>query len=140
MCWPVIAAQSGPVHAQFHVQVLDRDVVGTLEKRGVNGQERLQSLRGEATREKRRVLLRDTNIEVAARMRLGEMRKPGPAGHRRCDCDKLLICLGKFREGLAENFRVGGRWCRRGLAALNLIFAETMELIRLLERRLVSFA
>src|SRR5947199_10053611 len=86
------------------------------------------------------MLLRETDIEIAPWMRLGEMRKAGPARHCGGDGNDLLICLRKFGERFADNFRIRRRRRWRSLAALDLVFAETVEFIRLLERRGVSLA
>src|SRR5215475_11431966 len=50
------------------------------------------------------------------------------------------MCLREFRECLAENFRICRSWRRRGLAALDLVFAETVKFIRLLECRSITLA
>ena len=114
---------------------MDRHVVRTLEKSGVNREERLQTLCSQAARKKRRVFFGDADIEITARVRLRKMRKPGAAWHRGCNGDQLLICLREFRQCLSKNFRIcrGGR--RRGLAALDLIFSEAVELVGLFQRR-----
>src|SRR5439155_7543362 len=98
------------------------------------------SLRCQPAGEKRGMLLRDTDIEIAAGMRLGEMRKAGTARHCGGDGNDLLIRLCKFGERFADNFRIRRRRRWRSLAALDLVFAETVEFIRLLERRGVSLA
>jgi uncharacterized lipoprotein YmbA len=51
-----------------------------------------------------------------------------------------LVRLCKFGERLADNFRIRRRRRWRSLAALDLVFAETVEFIRLLERWGVSLA
>src|SRR5581483_4363829 len=56
------------------------------------------------------------------------------------DGNKLLIRLREFRERLAENLRIRRRGRRRGLAAFDLVFAEAVKLIGLLEGWCVSFA
>ena len=69
-----------------------------------------------------------------------EKSEPGSARHRGGDRDDLLICVGEFRQRLADNFRIGRRWRRRGFAGLDFVFAETVKLVRLRNRRLVAFA
>src|SRR5262249_61940617 len=101
---------------------------------------RMKSLSGKAAGKKCGVLFRDADIEVATWMCLLKMREPGAAWHRRCDRNKLLVCLCKFRERLAENFRIGRRRGRRSFAALDLVFAESVKLVGLLERRRITFA
>ena len=73
-------------------------------------------------------------------MRLGEMRKARPARHRRRDGDELLIGFREFRQCLANDFRIGRRRRRRGLAALDLVFAETVKFVGLFNGRFVPFA
>src|SRR4030095_12893293 len=59
---------------------------------------------------------------------------------RRGNGNELLVRLREFRQRLSENFRIRRRRGRRGLPALDLVFAETVELVRLLERWRVSLA
>ena len=75
----VVTAQSGAVHAEPDVQflnghVVNGHVVSALEKCGVDREKRRQSLRRDATGEKRRVFFRNSDIKVARRMRFREMR------------------------------------------------------------------
>ena len=49
--------------------VVDRHVVGALEKSRVNREKRLQSLRRQPTGKERGVFFRDADIEVAVGMR-----------------------------------------------------------------------
>ena len=56
------------------------------------------------------------------------------------DGHDLLIGIGEFGQRFAENFRIGRRRRRRGLAGLALVFAQAMELVRLFDGRLVAFA
>jgi len=74
------------------------------------------------------MLFRNADVEVASRVRLGEMRKARPARHRRRDGDELLIGVREFRQCLANDFRIGGRRRRRSLAAFDLVFAEAVNL------------
>src|SRR4029453_17038006 len=103
-------------------------VVRALKKRGIDREKRRQALRRQPTGEKRGVLFRYADVEVASGMRLGEMRKAGPARHCRRDGDDLLIGLRKFRQCLANDFRIGRSRCRSSLAALDLVFAEAVKL------------
>ncbi len=100
---PVVAAQTGAVHAKPDVKflnghVVNGHVVGALEKCGIDREKWRQPLRRNATREKRRVFFRDPYVEVARRMRLGEMRKAGATRHCRGDRDKLLVVVREFRQ------------------------------------------
>ena len=83
---------------------MNRHVVGALEKRGINRKERLQTLRRQPAGEKRGVLFGDADVEIAAGMGFGEMRKAGSARHRGGDGNDLLIRLCKFGERLADDF------------------------------------
>ena len=68
------------------------------------------------------------------------MRKPCPARHRCRDGDELLIGLRKFRQCLANDFRIRRRRCRSSLTALDLVFAETVKFVGLFNGRFVPFA
>ena len=97
-------------------------------------------MRGDATGKKRRVLFRDADVKITRGMRLGEVGKTGAARHRRGDRNELLVVLRKFCQRFADDLRISRRRRGRGFAALDLVFAETMELIRLFDGRLVAFA
>ena len=103
----VVAAQAGAIHAKRDVQVLQRDVVndhvvGALHERRVDRQERFHPLRREPAGEERGVLLCDSDIEIAIGMLRLEKSETGSTRHRAGDGDNLLICIGKFRKGLAR--------------------------------------
>ena len=82
----VVAAQAAAVHAKRDVQVLQRHVVddhvvGALHEGGVDREERLQALRGQAAGEERGVFLGDADIEVAVGMCvLTKCERPVPLG------------------------------------------------------------
>ena len=63
-----------------------------------------------------------------------------PLGIAAGDRDDLLIRVGEFRQRLADDLRISRRRRRRGFAALDFVFAESVKLIRLGDRRLVAFA
>ena len=68
----VVAAEAAAVHAEADREVLQRDVmndhvVGALHEGGVDREERLQPLGGEAAGEERGVFLGDADVEVAVR-------------------------------------------------------------------------
>src|SRR5581483_5845760 len=145
MGWAVIAAQPGAIHAKANVQflnrhVVDRHVVSALKKGGVNRKERSHPLRRQPAGKQGRMFLRDSDVEITVRMRFLKMPKTGSARHRRRDRDQLLIVIGKLSQRFANDLRIGWRRCRRGLAALDLVFAEAVEFIRLLDRRFVTLA
>src|SRR6266404_444709 len=141
----IVATQTGAIHAQTNVEflnrhVVNRHVVSALEERGVDRQKRFQALRGESTSEERGMFFGDSDIEIPIGMSFGEMSEAGAAWHRRRDRNNLSIRVRKFRKRLAYDFRIGWRGCRRGLAALDLVFAEAVKFVRLFDRRLVAFA
>ena len=112
--------------------VVNRHVVGALQKGGVNREERFQSLRGQPAGKKRGVFLGDADIEIAVGMcALTKCESPVPLGIAAGNGNELLIRIGEFRQRLAENLRIGRRRRRRGLAGLDLVFAETVEFVRL---------
>ena len=74
----VVAAQSGAVHAEGDIEVLQRHVVddhviGALHESRIDGQERLEPLHGEAAGEKRGVFLGDADVEILVGMFRGKM-------------------------------------------------------------------
>ena len=97
----VVAAEAAAIHAERDGQILHRHVVndhvvGALHERGINRQERLQPLGGEAAGEERGVLLGDADIEVAVGMFRLEKTEARAAGHRAGDGDDFSVPLGEF--------------------------------------------
>ena len=141
----IVAAQTSAIHAKRDIQILQRDVVndhvvGALHERRVNCQKRFQALRRQAAGEKRGMFFGNADIEITSGMLCLEKSEPCPARHRASDRDDLLICVGEFCEGLADNLRISGCRRRRGFAALDFVFSETVKLIRLRNCRIVAFA
>ena len=67
---PVVADQSGAVHREDHVQLLEADivddlVVAALEEGRVDRRHGLRALESQARREEHRVLLGDAHVVVA---------------------------------------------------------------------------
>src|SRR5207248_10086424 len=60
--------------------------------------------------------------------------------HRCRNREQLLIIVGEFPQSLADDLRVSRSWRRCGFATLNLVFAESVEFVRLFDRRLIAFA
>src|SRR5437763_7646260 len=69
-----------------------------------------------------------------------EKSKPGSARHRGCDGDEIAVRIGKFCQRFADYFGIGWAWRRRRFACLELIFAESVELVGLGNGWLVAFA
>ena len=105
----VVAGQAAAVHAQRDVQILQRHVmndhvVGALHEGRVNREERLETLRRQASGEQRGVLLGDADIEVPVRVRFREMRQPRAARHRAGDGDRSCCSLSaKFASVLPKS-------------------------------------
>src|SRR4051812_26411454 len=66
--------------------------------------------------------------------------KAGSARHGRGDGDDFLVGVRELRQSFTHQFRVGGRgrWCR--LTALDRIFSQPVEFVRLRDGRLVALA
>ena len=110
----VVAAESRAIHAKRDVQVLERDVVndhvvGALHEGRIDREERLQALGGQAAGEERRVFLRDADVEVTGRMLRLEKAEARSARHGGGDRDDLFVRIGKLRQRLAHQLRIGRR-------------------------------
>ena len=108
----VIPRETGAVHAEGDIQVLQGDVVNdhvirALHEGAVDGYEGFQSPGGHAAGEEGCVLLGDADIVAARGMALGEVDQPGPGRHGGCDGDNLVIVVCKIRELRSEQFGVG---------------------------------
>ena len=139
----VVAAETGAVHAQAHVEVLERHVVndhvvGALHERRVDRQKRLHPLDGQTAGEKRGVFLGDADIVVFLWMPLLETPEAGAAGHGPGDGDDLLVAVREVGQRVAEIFGISGQRRRRRLARVELVAAQAMEFVRLFERGRVS--
>src|ERR1700730_7642106 len=86
------------------------------------------------------MFLGDSNVEVAVGMRLLEMRKGGAARDGGGNGDNFPIRVGEFSKRFADDLGIGGRRGRWGFATLDLVFAEAVKFIRLLNGRLITFA
>jgi hypothetical protein len=109
---PVSADNAGAVDGEENRQVLYRDVVnqlivGTLEKRRIDGDDRLHPFASESRRERKRVLLGDADIEIPIRIFAGEANQPRTLAHRRRDAHEAWIARGHVANPIAENLRIG---------------------------------
>ncbi len=139
----IIAGESRAVHAEDDRELLQADVVddrveGALEKRRVDGADRLVSLGGEASREDDRMLFGNTDVEVAFRMMRPEKIEGGAIGHGRGNGDDLLIVVGELHKGVGENFGVSDLACGLGVPGFRIVGSEAMELLLLIEGGLVA--
>ena len=142
---PVVAAQSGAVHAEGDVQILqgnvmDDHVISPLHERAVDGEKRFVALGGESAGEEGGMFLGNAHVVVAVRVSLFENAQTGAAGHGRGDGDDAVVVVGEVGEFRAEKLRVGGRGGRLGFAGVGFEFAQTVEFVRLLHGRRISFA
>jgi hypothetical protein len=94
--------------------VVDQLVVGALQERRVDRDDRLHAVAGEAGRERHRVLFCDAHVEVALRVLLLEAHQPGTLAHRGSDPDETLVGGRHVAQPVAEDLRVG-RLARGGL-------------------------
>ncbi len=141
----VVTAETGAIHAEGHVKVLQCDVVndhvvGPLHERRIDGEKGGETLGGEAAGKKGGVFLGDADIVEAIWMFLGKMDETGAGGHGGGDADDFVVGIGKFGEGLPEDFGIGGRGGGDGFAAVDGVFAEAVEFIGFGDGGSVAFA
>src|SRR5260370_18366515 len=111
MSWTIISGETGPIHAERNVEILqgdvvDHDVIGPLHEGGVNRQKRLESFCCHTAREESGVFFGNTDIEILVRMFGRKMTKTGARQHRRGDGCDFLIIAGELSEGLPEELRI----------------------------------
>ena len=141
----IVAAQSGAVHAEGDVEVLERDVVddhvvGALHERRVDGQERTEPLDGQSAGEEGGVFLGDPDVVVFIGMFVGEMDQPGSGRHGAGDGANGGVGVGEAGQGFAENLGIGGRGGGIRLAGILVEAPQAVEFVGPLERRCVAFA
>ena len=115
-------------------------VIGALHESGIDGEERPDSLGGEAAGEERGVFLRDADIEITIRQFVFENFQFGSTRHGGGDGNDFRVLLGEVGDSAAKDVRAGRRGGRVRGAVSDLIGAEAMEFARIIERRLVSAA
>ena len=108
----VVADQAGPVQKEAHGQVLQGDIVDdlvvrALQKRRIDGADRLEAFGGQTGGECDGVLLGDADIEVALRVQLGEFVQAGAVRHGGGDADDLVVRLGQVVQGFDKRIGVG---------------------------------
>src|ERR1700689_3125663 len=109
---------------------MDQLIVGSLQKRRVNGDHRLETLAGEPGRECDGVLFRNRNVEITVREPLGVLDQSGSLAHRRRYADDLRVAFGHVAEPLTEDLRVARAGTRflEDLAAHGIEGARAMPL------------
>ena len=80
----IAAHQPGAIQREHHRQILQGDVVnelivGALQERRVDRDDRLEALAGETRRERHRVLFGDRHVEIAVRESLRVFDQPEPS-------------------------------------------------------------
>ncbi len=107
----VVADQARAVDADGHRQVLQADVVdqlvvGALQERGVDRDDRAPALFRHAGRHDDGVLFGDADVVDAVRKALLDLDQRRPLEHRRADRDDLLVLLHEADQGAREHLRV----------------------------------
>src|ERR1700747_536734 len=144
MGWPIVARQPGAIHAQRHVEILQRDimnqhVVSALHEGRVDGEERLETLRGEAASKKRCMFLRDADIKVLIWVIGGKVKQASTRWHRCGNRHDLLVVVSELGKSLTQKCRVSRRRRLCGLTGLERELAEPVKFVRLRQRRRIPF-
>ncbi len=144
MCRSVFGNKSATVDEKRDREILRRHIVhdlivGTLEKRRVHGDDRLDPLRGQSSRKRDRMLLGNANIIQAVRKFLFERSQPGSFTHRRRDGHDALVFTSQLDQCIHRNRRVRRprRFLRRGTGFAHKGRAS-MKPDRILHRRFVA--
>jgi len=108
----VRADETRAVDREHDRQILQRDVVdqlivGALQERRIDRDDRLHAVSGEPAREGHRMLLGDADVEIPVREALFELHHAGALAHGRRDADDARILRGGVAQPLAEHLRVG---------------------------------
>ena len=141
----VVGGEASPIHAEDHRQVLQADIVhdgieGALQKRGIDGAERFETLCGQPGGEQDRMLLGDPHIEILVRMMRLEAVETGAVGHGGGDGHHLRIEVGQLHQGIGEHLGVRAAAQRLCLAGFGIVGTKPMKLLLLLHGRLEAFA
>ncbi len=119
---PVVAHEPGAVHREDDIEplqahVMDDLVVRALQEGRVDREHRLDALQREARGEQDRLLLGDSDVEIALRHRLLQDRQARAGVHRRGDPNDTIVPPALLHEGIAEDLGVlRGRRLRRSAA------------------------
>ena len=128
---------AGPVQRTVQEHLVERPV----EERGVDRHHRVQPCERHAGSRGRGVLLRDPDVEDAARERLREGREPHRRKHGRSDCDHVGPLAPDAEHLLAEHRGPGRLRLGHGLARHRVDDPDPVELVHLvLLRGLVAQA
>lgn len=122
----ILTHQTGPVHRQQHVQLLDGDImyqliVGALQEGGVDRQYRFHPLTGQPGGQSSGVLLGDRHIKIALRVALGKRHQIGAFAHGRGDAHQTRVLGRGITQPAAENIAELGLFrFRSGVLRLKL--------------------
>jgi hypothetical protein len=140
------ADQTAAVQSEHDRQVLQCDVVNqlvirALQERRVDRDHRLHAVAREACRKRHRVLLGDSDIEIAVRILLLETHHARAFAHGRRNADHALVECGDVAQPVAEYLRVTRLAGRRLLDPdARIELARTVIEDRIGFRQLVSLA
>ena len=147
MCVAVITYKACSIQAQSNMQVLNTNIVqhriiGTLQKRAINGSHRLKSRSSNSGCRSNCVLLRNTHVKKSLRMRLCKSRKSCTVRHGRRNTNNFFISIRQFRNRLAKNLSIGYRCIGIGnfFTCSYFVRAGSMKFIRTFLRRLIALA
>ena len=142
MAAPVVSNKAGAVDREDHFLVLHGDVVddlvvGPLQERRVDGEDRDEPALGHAAGEGHRELLRDAAVEEPVREPFRELLEAGTEGHGGRDGDDVRIL---FREGAERFSEFCGkvRAAGRGLPGRLVEAADAVELRRVFLGRTIA--
>src|SRR3972149_1638505 len=129
---PVGAHYAGPVYGYYDWKPLYADVVKDLvvrplEKCGIYGRNRNESLLGEPGREGYGVLLGYADVEEPGGKSFGEFFKPRSFRHRGGYGHNPFIRRSEFHERGAENVRVASRRRFRGVSGFRVELADPVK-------------
>ena len=144
----VIGGKASAIHAERHRQILqshivDDAIVGALEERGVNRDNRPEIHGGHAGGKYHRVLFGNANIEIPVGQFVPQMFQAGTTGHGGGDAHELVVAPAKLHHLAAKNILPVGRGARLGrgsFAGLSIVRAESVKFLRLLQCGVVAFA
>ncbi|CDN43885.1 hypothetical protein BN871_DS_00300 [Paenibacillus sp. P22] len=135
-----------PVDGENDIRVLpanimDDLVVGALQEGGVHGIHRLHPFHGHRRRHRRRMLLRNADVDHPAGEARRELHQPGSCRHRRSDRHDALVALGQLDERIAEHLGIHRRSDRlEHLAGFDLVRRSPVPFERIVLGRRIAFA
>ena len=141
----VLPHQAGPIHAEDHMELLDGHVVyqhikGSLQKSGIDGEYRHNSLLRHTGAHGHRVALGDAHVEKPFREPLGKVSEAGAALHGGGDGAEVGVALSQPAQHPAKD---GGKILPGGLAwrsVLRMEGADPVEIGRGLLRGGIALA